>query len=208
MSGAQQEEAEGQRLALVLERNLAVVLAGLRHEPRGNQPTPAPLAGLLAARTAADAIEDATSLAVAQARRAGHTWHEIGQLLSITRQAAQQRFGDRPQTPENAEQAALAQRAAEIVEQLDHRDWAAVSADWNETMRTKLPQSELAQTWEQIVSSAGALQGTGRPSVTRKGPYRIADVPLVFEHGPLRAQVTFDHTGSVAGLFILLPDTS
>lgn len=202
-----QEQTEGQRLALVLERNLAVVLASLRHDSRENQPTPAPLAGLLAARTAADAIEAATSLAVAQARRAGHTWQEIGQLLSITRQAAQQRFGDRPQTPENAEQAALAQRAVEIVKQLDDRDWAAVSADWNETMRTKLPQSELAQTWEQIVTSAGALQGIGHPSVTRKGPYRITDVPLIFEHGPLQARVTFDHTGSVAGLFILLPDT-
>ncbi len=206
MSDAQQEPTEGQRLALVLERNLALVLASLRHDPRGNQPTPAPLAGLLAARTAAQAIEEATSLAVAQARREGHTWHEIGELLSITRQAAQQRFADRPQTPVDTEHAALTQRAIEIVQQLDHRDWAAVSADWNDTMRTKLPRSELAQTWKQIVSSAGALQGIGRPSVTRKGPYRIAEVPLVFEHGPLQARVTFDHTGSVAGLFILLPD--
>ncbi len=207
MSDPREKIAEQRQLALVLERNLAVVLAGLRHDPGGQLPEPAPLADLLAARTAADAIEEATSLAVARARREGRTWHEIGELLSITRQAAQQRFGDRPQTPESSEQAALTQRAAEIVEQLDHRDWAAVSADWNATMRTKLPLTELAETWEQITSSAGALQGIGRPSLTRKGPYRISDVPLVFEHGPLRARVTFDHTGSVAGLFILLPDT-
>jgi hypothetical protein len=35
------------------------------------------------------------------------------------------------------------------------------------------------------------LEGIGRPSVTRKGPYRIADVSLVFEHGPMKARVTF-----------------
>jgi len=28
----------------------------------------------------------------------------------------------------------------------------------------------------------------------------------VFEHGPMKARVTFDRDDSVAGLFILLPD--
>jgi hypothetical protein len=60
--------------------------------------------------------------------------------------------------------------------------------------------------WQQVLSKAGALQAIGRPSVARRGPFRIADVPLVFEHGPMKARVTFDRDSSVAGLFILLPD--
>lgn len=30
-------------------------------------------------------------------------------------------------------------------------------------------------------------------SVVRKGPYPIADVPLVFGHGPMKARVVFNH---------------
>ncbi len=67
-----------------------------------------------------------------------HTWQELGELLPVSRQAAQQRFGD-------------------------------------------------------------------RASVRRKGPYRVAEVPLVFEHGPMRASVAFDHENRVAGLFLLPP---
>lgn len=78
--------------------------------------------------------------------------------------------------------------------------------DWDETMRRKLPVEQLSDVWQQVVSKAGALQAIGRPSVVRKGPFHIADVPLVFEHGPMKARVTFDRDDCVAGLFILLPD--
>ncbi len=73
-------------------------------------------------------------------------------------------------------------------------------------MRTKLPVEQVAELWQQLSRSAGALQAIGRPSIAHKGPFRIADVPLVFEHGPMKACVTFNRDNSVAGLFILLPD--
>ncbi len=106
----------------------------------------------------------------------------------------------------STEFAPLAQRSTEIIEQIRDRDWDRVTADWDETMRSKLPVEQLAEVWQQVVSKAGALQAIGRPSVVRKGPFRIADVPLVFEHGPMKARVTFDRGDWVAGLFILLPD--
>jgi hypothetical protein len=102
---------ERDTLRLVLERNVAVVVAALRGAG------PAPLAALLAARTAAAAIEDATQGLVTEARQAGHTWQEIGQLLSISRQAAQQRFtAPGPDDPAH-QSAALGRRAAQIVQQ-------------------------------------------------------------------------------------------
>ncbi|MGI8903515.1 MAG: DUF3887 domain-containing protein [Solirubrobacteraceae bacterium] len=106
----------------------------------------------------------------------------------------------------STEFAPLAQRSTEIIEQIRDRDWDHVTADWDETMRSKLPVEQLAEVWQQVVSKAGALQAIGRPSVVRKGPFRIADVPLAFEHGPMKARITFDRDSSVAGLFILLPD--
>jgi hypothetical protein len=100
----------------------------------------------------------------------------------------------------------LAHRSTEIIEQIRDRDWDRVTVDWDETMRSQLPVEQLAEVWQQVVSKAGALQAIGRPSVERRGPFRVADVPLVFEHGPMKARITFDRKDGVAGLFILLPD--
>lgn len=194
---------ERESWALLLERNAGVVVQALRR-PAGAPASP--LSALVAARTAAEVIEDVTQALVAEARAAGHTWQEIGGLLRITRQAAQQRFGGDAVEPADAGSAALARRAAEIVEQWRSGDWERLTADWDETMRAQLPTPKLTEAWAQVARGAGALQTVGRPSIVRKGPYRIADVPLVFEHGPMKLRVTFNHDGTVAGLFILLPD--
>jgi Protein of unknown function (DUF3887) len=81
-----------------------------------------------------------------------------------------------------------------------------INADWDETMRAKLPVDELASTWQQIVANAGEITAIGRPSIVGKGPYRVCDVPIVFEHGPMRARVSFTRAGAVSGLFITLPE--
>jgi hypothetical protein len=197
---------ERRQLALVLERNIAPVLSALQPVAPDDAERRPPLAVLLAVRSAADAIEDATRFAVSQAREAGHTWQEIGELLAVTRQAAQQRFGDRPAGRDAPEHGALALRAAELVGQVDRGDWEAATADWSGVMHDALSVERLRTVWSQIIETAGPLQGVGRPSVSRKGPYRVADVPLVFEHGPMRARVTFDHDDHVSGLFVVLPD--
>ena len=187
------------RVALVLDHNLAVVNAALRDEPGA----PSAMSALLSARTAAEAIEQATRLLVQQARAAGRTWQEIGELLAITRQAAQQRFS---QPAADGEHAHLAARAAEVVGQVDRAAWEQVTADWDEVMRGELGVDRLADGWQKITASAGPLQTIGHSSVVRKGPYRIADVPLIFEHGPMKARVVFNHEDKISGLFVLLPD--
>ena len=187
-------------LALVLERNASLVSATLRDQAGAA----APMSALLAARTAADAIEQATRALVQQARAAGHTWQEIGALLAVSRQAAQQRFGQ--PTATDGEHAALARRAAEIVGQVNTGDWEHVTADWDDVMRSELGRERLDEAWRQIVASAGPLETIGQSSVVRKGPYRIADVPLIFTHGPMKARVVFNHDDQISGLFVLLPD--
>jgi hypothetical protein len=187
------------RVALVLDHNVGVVSSVLRGEPDAASA----MAALLTARTAAEAIEQATRLLVQQARAAGRTWQEIGELLAITRQAAQQRFS---QTESASEDAHLAARAAEVVGQVDAAAWEQVTVDWDEVMRGELGLDRLADAWQKITASAGPLQTIGHSSVVRKGPYRIADVPLIFEHGPMKARVVFNHEDKISGLFVLLPD--
>jgi hypothetical protein len=186
-----------ERLAVLLERNLEPVLATLRGAG-------SPLAGLSAAITLGDAVEETIQTFVSDARNAGHTWHEIGELLAISRQAAQQRFGRAPDGGD-PEEARLGKRAVEIVQQLARHDWTSATGDWDQTMRAKLPLSELATTWEQIIANTGPLTASGRPSISRKGPFLVCEVPLVFEHGPMRARISFNRSGEVSGLFITLP---
>ncbi len=187
------------RVALVLHHNLSAVSAALRGEPEA----PSPMSALLSARTAAEAIEQATRLLVAQARASGRTWQEIGELLAISRQAAQQRFS---QSAGDSEHRHLAARAAEVVAQVDAGAWDEVTADWDDVMRGELGMERLSQAWSAITASAGPLQTIGDSSVARRGPYRIADVPLIFEHGPMKARVVFNHEDKISGLFVLLPD--
>jgi hypothetical protein len=204
-SAPQWSDDERRQLARVLERSVAGVVGALAPPDGGTEAELQPLAVLLAAVTATGALDEATSFAVARARDAGHTWQEIGELLAITRQAAQQRFGERAGDRPEPEHAALAQRASEIVGQIDRGEWTEAAADWNGVLRSELSLERLQTAWHQITATAGSLQGVGRPTVKHRGPYRIAEVPLVFEHGPMRASVTFDHDDQVAGLFLRLP---
>lgn len=199
MSGPDGADPEArERLVVLLERNIETVLATLRDAG-------SPLAGLAAAITLDDAVEQTIQTFVSDARAAGHTWQEIGELLAISRQAAQQRFGRAPDEAD-PQQARLGQRAVEIVQQLAQHDWTAASVDWDQTMRAKLPLSELAATWDQIISNTGPLTASGRPTVSRRGPFLVCDVPLVFQHGPMRARISFNRSGEVSGLFITLPE--
>jgi hypothetical protein len=191
------DQPKREDVALVLERNLELVLGALR-EPAGG------LAALAAACTVDDTVDEAIQTLAQDAREAGHTWHEIGEVLAISRQAAQQRFGRT--TRDDSEDTGIARRAVDLIEQLSRHDWEAATADFDETMRAKLPVDELATTWQQIVSNAGEITAIGRPSIVGKGPYRVCDIPVVFEHGPMRARVSFNRAGSVSGLFITLPE--
>jgi hypothetical protein len=57
-----------------------------------------------------------------------------------------------------------------------------------------------------MMTGAGAvvaITATGRPTIVGRGPYRVCDVALVFEHGPMRARVSFQrpvhhHAGVVS----------
>lgn len=190
-------------LARLLVDNTEAVMHGLRPaEPRGQSVMPA----LVAARTAADVIDKATHVLVRDARGAGHTWEEIGQMLGISRRAAKRHFAAAESDTQGNRFLSLERRATEVVEQIRDGEWDAVVVDWDETMRAKLPTERLAEVWQQVSGQSGALQALGRPSIRRRGPYRIADVPLAFEHGPMKARVTFNHDNSIGGLFILLPD--
>jgi hypothetical protein len=202
MDEARELLAGGATLAALLEHNVEVVVSRLRAEGTASG---SPLTALVAARTAAEVIDEVTLVLVGDARSDGHTWAEIGRLLRISRQAAQQRFTEAADgAPAGSDR--LAERALQIVEQLRDHDWAGVTADWDEVMHDQLGADDLRKVWTRLRRNAGPLVAVGRPSVVPQGVHRIVDVPLAFKRAPMRARVTFNLDDSVAGLLLMTPD--
>jgi hypothetical protein len=167
-----------------------------------------PLQAVTVVRSLARIVEDGLREAVQQARRAGHTWAEIGELLGTTRQAAFQRFG-RPLDPRTGAPMSetllpgAAERAAVLLANVAEQRWEQVTSGFDQRMADALDARGLAAAWAQVVGLAGAYQGMGEPVAHQAGDYTVVDVPLRFEAAELTGRVSYDRAGQVAGLFFL-----
>lgn len=198
------------RLGALLAEQAAALNAG----PSGPL-TPVDYLGLVRrARDASALAGQALTLAVQQARDAGHTWQEIGDLLGVTRQAAFQRFGKPidPRTGEPMDKTVrmtdAAERAVAILTDVleDRMDAArpAFNAQVLELFTDKVRGDALAT----VAGLVGAFEGYGdaEPFVRRVGDYTMVDIPMRYEAGDMKGRVAFDDDEKVAGLSILLPD--
>lgn len=167
------------------------------------------------ARDMDGAAEQVLKLCVQQARDAGHTWQEIGDLLGVTRQAAFQRFG-KPIDPRTGEpmdktvhMADAAERAVAIVTAVleDRLDDARPS--FNDEVRAAFTDKVRGDALASIAGLVGAFEGFGEeePFVRRIGDHTVVDVPLRYEAGDMKARVTFGTDEKVAGVFILPRET-
>jgi hypothetical protein len=167
-----------------------------------------PLATVTAVRSLARVVEEGLREAVQNARDAGHTWAEIGELLGTTRQAAFQRFG-RPLDPRTGAPMSdailpdAAGRAATLLADVAEQRWAQATVGFNQRMAQALDIRRLAAAWAQVVGTAGEYQGMGEPVAHQAGDYTVVDVPLRFEAAEMNGRVSYDRAGQVAGLFFL-----
>ena len=158
--------------------------------------------------------EQVLRLSVQQCRDAGHTWQEIGDLLGVTRQAAFQRFGKPidPRTGEPMDKTVhmtdAADRAVKIAtDVLDGRmDQARPS--FNAEVLAAFTDEVRGNALATVAGLVGAFEGwgDGDPFIRRIGDYTVADLPMRYEAGDMKARVAFDSDEKVAGLFILVPD--
>lgn len=168
---------------------------------------------MVAARELVGIAQEALQVAVDQARRAGHTWQEIGDILHTTRQAAFQRFG-RPVDPRTGEPMSnkllpgAADKAVELMTELSQNRWEAVRRDFDPTMAAQLDADRVAAAWAQVTGMVGRYEGMGDPFARQLGDYTVVDVPLEFEAGQMTGRVSYTQTGQVAGLYILQPEAA
>lgn len=191
-----------------LHRQLGQILAApvLRGED-------GPLDLVRAAREVQDRSEALMAAAVQQAREAGRTWQEIGEVLGVSRQAVFQRYGKPidPRTGEVMNTRALPgadELARTVIDDLAHARWADISARFDATMRDRLTDEGLAEAWAHIVGLAGAYEGHGDTDAVRAGDFTTTNTPLSFEAGDFVARITFRDDRTLAGLYILNPDVA
>jgi predicted nucleic acid-binding Zn ribbon protein len=198
------------RAAIPNDPVLIKVISAARVAVDGFPADPAltPLTTVTAVRSLARVVEEGLREAVQNARQAGHTWAEIGELLGTTRQAAFQRFG-RPLDPRTGVPMSdtilpgAAERAAGLLADVAEQRWAQATDGFNQRMAQALDVSALAAAWARVVGMAGEYQGMGEPVAHQAGDYTVVDVPLRFEAAEMTGRVSYDRAGQVAGLFFL-----
>lgn len=170
-----------------------------------------PIELLRAADQLRDGVEALMTAAVQQAREAGRTWQEIGQVLGVSRQAAFQRYG-KPIDPRNGEAMntnplpEAAELARTVIDDHAHGRWADITDRFDDTMRAGLTEEGLAEAWAYLAGLAGAYESHGDTDAVRAGDFTITNTPLAFEAGDFVARVTFRDDRTIAGLYILNPD--
>lgn len=151
--------------------------------------------------------------AVQQAREAGRTWQEIGQVLGVSRQAAFQKYG-KPIDPRNGEVMNTSplpeaiELAQAVIDDHAHGRWTDITARFDETMRAGLTEEGLAEAWAYLAGIAGAYESHGDTEAVRAGDFTITTTPLTFEAGDFVARITFRDDQTIAGLYILNPEAA
>lgn len=147
---------------------------------------------------------------VAETRRHGATWNDVGAALGISRQAAFQRFGaasERPATVEPSKAVALdpVGSAEALFACWAARDWSAVRERFAPSMLEAVAVQALEKVWNQVHDAVGAYRAPGEAGVRRNGVLRIVDLALLFDDGEMAGRVAFDRDGKVSGMLILEP---
>lgn len=91
----------------------------------------------------------------------------------------------------------------QFVERLAKGDYAAAAGQFDDTMRTNLPESKLHELWRTLEMQAGLFQEQlGVRKMTSAG-FDVALVTCKFEQTDLDIKVVFDANGRITGLFFL-----
>ncbi|MCQ9173120.1 DUF3887 domain-containing protein [Corynebacterium amycolatum] len=181
---------------------------------------------LQATNIAEQELEDA----VAQARTAGHSWAEIGNVLNISRQAAFKRFGS-VQNPVSGELMTatktthIAELGEKFLRHIINGEEAETVSMISPKLRKDLPWSTIYSVWEDVLTETGAFESFDDTQVTSLGGTRTKEptsqkllskilgtslviTTLKHEAGEWMARVAFDRHENVIGLLILPVDAT
>ncbi len=102
-----------------------------------------------------------------------------------------------------AKAAGLPGKASAFVESLAKDDFAKAAADFDATMKEKLPVAKLEEMWKSMTKQLGPLQKHGVPRPIKAGKYDAALVACQFKKMTLDARIVFAEEGRITGLFFV-----
>jgi hypothetical protein len=191
-------------MAMMLATNVQLVADVLRAEEQ----SPGQVMRAVAATRSLDMIvEDTLRALVDQARGAGRTWAEIGDVLRVSRQAAFQRFGGgRRPIAEDEEIVAPVEGAVEhalpvLQAFLDGR-FEDARASFGERMLDACSLELLADVREKVRREAGEVQALGTPVVSVRDGYTVVDIPVALDRADGVGRIALDADRQVAGFFV------
>jgi hypothetical protein len=191
-------------MAMMLATNVQLVADVLRGDEHSAGQV---MRAIAATRSLDQIVEDTLRALVEQARAAGHTWAEIGEVLHVSRQAAFQRFGGgRRPTPEDGAIAApvagaVASAVTALQAFLDGR-WGDARSTFDQRILKACSVELLADVREKVRRQAGEVQPLGTPAVSVRDGYTVVDIPVALEHGDGIGRVVLDAGRQVAGFFV------
>ena len=191
-------------MALMLSTNVELVADVLRAEEQSEGQV---LRAIAATRSLHTLVEETLRGLVEQARAAGHTWAEIGELLHVSRQAAFQRFGGGPRsTAVDGELATpvdgAAERAVPVLEAFLDGRFEDTRASFGERMLQAVSLELLADVREKVRREAGEVQALGTPRVSVRDGYTVVDIPVALQRADGIGRVVLDADCQVAGFLV------
>ena len=191
-------------MATLLMTNVQLVAEVLRAD---ESDAPGQVMRAIAATRSLDMIvEDTLRTLVQQARAAGHTWAEIGELLHVTRQAAFQRFGGGQGA--GAEDGAAApvdgavDAAASVLQAFLDGRFDDARATFGPRMLEACSVQLLADVREKVRQFGGEVQALGTPIISVRDGYTGVDIPVALERGDGMGRVVLDADRKVVGFFV------
>lgn len=196
-------------MATLLQTNVQLVADVLRAD--SDDASGQVMRAIAATRSLDMIVEDTLRTLVGQARAAGHTWAEIGDLLHVSRQAAFQRFGGN-RGPVAEEGVALpvdgAVEAAQPVLQafLDGR-FEDARATFGPRMMEACSVELLADVREKVRQYGGEVQALGSPVISVRDGYTGVDIPVALARADGIGRVVLDADRQVVGFFVRPAET-
>ena len=95
----------------------------------------------------------------------------------------------------------LVASAKTFVDLLAKKDFSNAESYFDDTMKTALPQEKLQETWNALITQAGAFKRQVRTRTEERSGYNVVIVTCEFEKAAVDIQVVFDPAKRIAGLF-------
>lgn len=189
---------------MMLSTNVELVGDVLRAD---GHPSGQLLRAIAATRSLETIVDDTLRALVEQARAAGHTWAEIGEILHVSRQAAFQRFGGgrRPPAGEDAVELPVqdaVEHAVPVLQAFLDSRWDDARSTFDERMLQACSVELLADVREKVRREAGEVQTLGTPAVSVRDGYTLVDIPVALERADGFGRVVLNADRQVAGFFI------